>query len=164
MISVFGKRLAGTTSLASAGSTSTGTSRISTVWPPLWVGPYPSPVSSVGNFLISRFLQNSPGQARWANVGATPPATFMSTFLNVSTAQRIGPPSPTSSTPGLTWPASIQSSRRPAPTFSGNRSTTTALAPIRNTTIPVDMAPALITITPVAMVDNFTSTICITRL
>merc|ERR1711950_25836 len=35
MISVFGKRLAGITSLASAGSTSTGTSRISTVWPPL---------------------------------------------------------------------------------------------------------------------------------
>merc|ERR1711953_1293043 len=83
MISVFGKRLAGTTSLASAGSTSTGTSRISTVWPPL-------------------FLQNSPGQARWANVGATPPATSISTFLNVSTAQRIGPPSPTSSTRGLT--------------------------------------------------------------
>merc|ERR1712038_496809 len=83
MISVFGKRLAGTTSLASAGSTSTGTSRISTVWPLL-------------------FLQNSPGQARWANVGATPPATFMSTFLNVSTAQRIGPPSPTSSTRGPT--------------------------------------------------------------
>merc|ERR1711994_1227312 len=83
MISVFGKRLAGTTSLASAGSTSTGTSRISTVWPPL-------------------FLQNSPGQARWVNVGATPPATSISTFLNVSTAQRIGPPSPTSSTPGLT--------------------------------------------------------------
>merc|ERR1712152_131666 len=43
MISVFGKRLAGITSLASAGSTSTGTSRISTVWPPL-------------------FLQSSPGQ------------------------------------------------------------------------------------------------------
>merc|ERR1712038_1282123 len=83
MISVFGKRLAGTTSLASAGSTSTGTSRISTVWPPL-------------------FLQNSLGQAKWANVGATPPATSMNTFLNVSTAQRIGPPSPTSSTRGLT--------------------------------------------------------------
>merc|ERR1711874_910484 len=83
MISVFGKRLAGTTSLASAGSTSTGTSRISTVWPPL-------------------FLQSSPGQARWANVGATPPATSISTFLNVSTAQRIGPPSPTSSARGPT--------------------------------------------------------------
>merc|ERR1712241_1450309 len=37
MISVFGKRLAGTTSLASAGSTSTGTSRTSTVWTPLFL-------------------------------------------------------------------------------------------------------------------------------